>query len=321
MKYKKHIYQFIYKICAEKRLFNIINLKIKGKNLYFKQGIFYNNITGISMKKVRKILIFFILPLLLSGCLQVETTLHVSKDGSGTINEKVLFSKAFANMIKEFAQSFNDSTSTGTEEFSIFKDDEIKSGAKEFGEDVEYVSHQLINNDNWEGYSAVYAFDDITKVKIAPDPDSKIGIGDEGMGTTPEEDYYFFKFIKGDVSELIIDRPDIKLTEETEENKDTVQSEQNEEGMSEEFLNMMKGMSISVAVDVEGKIANTNASYVDGSKITLFEMNFGEMMKNKEAFKEFKNKEPKNIDEMKQYLEKFPGMKIEIEKPVSIKFK
>jgi hypothetical protein len=44
------------------------------------------------------------------------------------------------------------------------------------------------------------------------------------------------------------------------------------------------------------------------------------MMKNKEAFKEFKAKEPKNIEEMKEFLEKFQGMKIEIEKPVSVKF-
>jgi hypothetical protein len=83
---------------------------------------------------------------------------------------------------------------------------------------------------------------------------------------------------------------------------------------------MMEEMSIAVSVDVEGKIVNTNASYVDGSKITLFEMNFAEMMKNKEAFKEFKNKEPKNIDEMKAFLEKFPGMKIQIDRPVKIKF-
>ena len=273
------------------------------------------------MIKLKKILIFSILPFLLAGCLQVETNVNVKKDGSGTINEKVLFSKTFVNMIKEFAQSFSDSASANKEEFSIFKDDEIKTDAKDFGENVKYVSHTLISNDDWEGYDAVYSFDDITKVKIAPDPDSKVGIGDEGMEATPEEDYYFFKFIKGDVPELIIDRPEIKLTEDTEENKDTVQSEQNDEGMSEEFLNMMKGMSISVAVVVDGKIVNSNASYVNGSKVTLFEMNFGEMMKNKEAFKEFKNKEPKNIDEMRQYLEKFPGMKIEVEKPVSIKFK
>jgi Cu/Ag efflux pump CusA len=91
--------------------------------------------------------------------------------------------------------------------------------------------------------------------------------------------------------------------------------------MGEEFLKMMEGMKINIAVQVDGKISSTNASYVDGSNITLFQMDFGEMMKDKESFKEFKNKEPKNIEEMKKFLEKFPGMKIEVEKPISVKFK
>jgi hypothetical protein len=272
------------------------------------------------MKKLKSLLIFILLPFVLAGCLQVETTLNVNKDGSGTINEKVLFSKTFVNMIKEFAQSFSDSASADKGDFTMFKDDEIKSDAKDFGEDVKYVSHQLISNDKWEGYDAVYSFDDITKVKITPDPDSKVEIGEEGAEVPSEEDYYFFKFVKGETPELIIDRPEIKLSTETEEKNDEEQSEQNDEGMNDEILKMMEGMSIAVFVTVDGEIVNTNASYVNDSKVTLFEMNFAEMMKNKEAFKEFKNREPKNIDEMKEYLKKFPGMKIQIEKPVSIKF-
>ena len=273
------------------------------------------------MKKFSQLIAFIILSVLLAGCLQVKTNIQVNKDGSGTINEKVLFSKTFVNMIREFAQSFDDSAATDSEELSIFKEDEIKADAKDYGENVKYVSHELISNEKWEGYQAIYSFDDISKVKITPDPDSKVAIGDEGSEIPPEEDYYFFQFIKGDTPELIIDRPEIELTSETEEENTTEEAEQNDDETGEEFLKMMEGMSISVGVEVEGKIINTNANYAEGSKVTLFEMDLGEMMKNKEAFKEFKNKEPKNIDEMKEYLEKFPGMKIEVEKPVSIKFK
>jgi len=273
------------------------------------------------MKKLKLLLTFIFLSLLMSGCLQVETTVHVGENGSGTINEKVLFSKTFVNMIREFAQSFEDSASADKEEFSIFKEDEIKADAKDYGENVKYVSHELISNEKWEGYKVIYSFDDISKVKITPDPDSKVAIGDEGSEIPPEEDYYFFRFVKGDIPELIIDRPEIKLTSEAGEENNTEETEQNDGETGEEFLKMMEGMSINVTIEVEGKILSTNANYVDGSKVTLFEMDFGEMMKDKEAFKEFKKKEPKNIEEMKEYLEKFPGMKIEVEKPVSIKFK
>lgn len=272
------------------------------------------------MKILKTVFIYASLTLLLVGCLQIETKINVAKDGSGTIKEKVLMSRTFVNMMKEFAQAFQDSAST--EEFSFFQEDEIKADAKDYGEEVKYVSHELISDKNWEGFEVVYSFNDVTKIKIQPDPGSKFEMGAEEGETTADEEYYFFKFKKGDFSELIIDRPPIELNSDSEENSDTVgTSEQNDEEMEEEFLKMMEGMKINIAVQVDGKIASTNASYVDGSDITLFYMDFGEMMKDKEGFKEFKNKEPKNIEEMKKFLEKFPGMKIEVEKPISVKFK
>jgi hypothetical protein len=270
------------------------------------------------MKKYKTLLIFPLLMLLFAGCLQVETTLKVNKDGSGTINEKVLFSKTFVNMMKDFAQAFQDSAST--EGFSMFSEEEIIADAQNYGKNVDYVNHELINTDNWEGYLATYSFDDVTKIRISPDPDSKVDLGDEVADNVDEEEYYLFKFIKGDTPQLIIDRPDIELNTESDENNDSEVSEQNDEEGEEEFVQMMEGMKIDIAVEVEGEIINTNATYVQGSRVTLFQMDFSEMMKNKEGFNEFKKNEPKNIEEMKKYLEKLPGIKIEVEKPVTIEF-
>lgn len=271
------------------------------------------------MKIIKKIFVFVSLFLLLAGCLQVETTIKVKKDGSGTINEKVLFSKTFVNMMKEFVYAFQDSVST--EEFTIFEESDIKADAKDYGENVAYVSHEMITDEKWEGYKAVYSFDDITKLKISPDPDSKIDIADEEGETAEQKEYYFFNFIKGDTPELIIDRPPIELTSKTDKDRDSTESEQENEENGEEFIKMMEGMKVDIAVEVDGEIINTNASYVQNSRITLFQIDLGEMMKNKEAFKEFQNNEPENIEEMKEFIDKFPGMKIEVEKPVSVKFK
>jgi len=270
------------------------------------------------MKKNKTLFILPLMMLLFAGCLQVETTLKVNKDGSGIISEKVLFSKTFVNMMKDFAQAFQDSAST--EEFSMYQEEEIINDAKDYGENVVYVSHDKIDNENWEGYLATYSFDDITKIKISPDPDSKVDIGDEVADNEQEEEYYFFKFVKGDTPQLIIDRPTIELSGDVDEDNDTENSEQNEEAGEDEFLKVMEGMKIDIAVEVEGEIINSNATYVQGSRVTLFQLDFSEMMKNKEGFEEFKKNEPKNIEEMKKYLEKLPGIKIEVEKPVTIKF-
>ena len=275
---------------------------------------------------MRKLIFLFniiFLSVLLAGCLQVDTTINLKKDGSGTINEKVLMSKTFVNMMKEFAMAFQDSATAAEEEFSLFKDEDIISDAKEYGDDVKYLSHSFISNDEWEGYEAIYSFDDISKIRIQPDPDSKVAMSEDETGSEDEGEYYFFKFKKGDVSELIIDRPEIEFNKDSQEEESSSEevTEQNDDELGEEALKMMDGMKINIAVKIDGEISSSNATYVDGSTVTLFQMNLSEMMKDKEAFKEFKNQEPKNIEEMKQFIEKFPGMKIEIQKPVSVKFK
>jgi hypothetical protein len=270
------------------------------------------------MKKHRWITIAFIAPILLNGCIQIETSLFVKKDGSGTINEKVVMSKTFVNMLKGFAQSFQDSTST--DEFTLFKDEEIIDDAKSYGSDVSYVSHEFINDENWEGYRAVYSFNDVSKVKLTPDPDDKVEVGMGDEKSAQAKDYYYFSFIKGDIAELIIDRPEIKMDESGLEESDPDETQEVDNQLGDEFLEMMEGMSIRVKVAIEGNIVNTNASYVDGSEVTLFQMDLSEMMRDKDNFKEFTNKQPKNVEEMKEFLEKFPSMKLEVEKPVKIQF-
>jgi hypothetical protein len=261
-----------------------------------------------------------------SGCLNVQTTVKVNKDGSGTINEKVLFSGEFAGMIKEFAMSFGDSTQP-QEEFSLFKEDELKAMATNYGEGVRYLSSEKISDNEWEGYTAVYEFDDISKIKLQPEAEDKVSLGmaggDQSAAGGEEKDYYFFSFVKGNEPELIIDRPDIEIDSQnvTQVEESSESEEQSNSNEGDEYLHFMKNMSINVNVEVDGKIINTNASYVEGSKITLLQMNFGEMMKNKEMFNQFKNKQPKSIEEMKEYLEALPGMKLEIQKPVTVKFK
>ena len=270
------------------------------------------------MKKLKVLLTFLFLISLLTGCLQVETNVTVEKDGSGIISERVLFSKTFIAMVKDFIEAFQDSAST--EEFSMFDESKIKTDALSFGEGVEYVSHEIIKDDGWEGYQATYEFKDITKVKLTPDPESKVDLDNSETPAAPE-DYYFFSFVKGEVAELIIDRPELEFEGGTaDEDTDSTQIAENDDEGAEEFIKLMEGMKIEVSVEVEGEIVNTNASYVQGSKVMLFQMDLSEMMKNKEAFKDFKKNEPQNIDELKLYIEKLQGLKIQVEKPVIIKF-
>ena len=252
---------------------------------------------------------------LLSGCLQVDTTVYINKDGSGTIEEKVLMSDAVVEMMNEFMSSFQDSAKA-PEEFNLYKEAELKEKASGYGEGVEYVSGEEINTDGWQGYKAIYSFTDLNTITMETDPNAKVELDKSEEGKKNE--YFSFKFIQGDVSELIIDRPEIKPKITSDESGS--EDENVDEAIDDSFLKLMEGMKVQISLTFEGDIVETNATYVDGSMVNLLDIDFGELFKNKESLEMLKNNPPDNLEEMKEIVENVPGMKIELQRPVYIKF-
>jgi len=268
------------------------------------------------MKTLKRSLLFFMAVTLLTGCFKVETTVKINKDGSGKIFQTVMMSKIFVEMISQFAGSFGDSSST--EEFSLFDEEEFIESAKEFGSGVQYVGGEYVSEDGWEGFRAEYAFDDLNKIRLEPEPDNKVSIGMKKKDVEKKDtEYYFFKFIKGDIPEVIIDRPEIEKDFDNEE----IDVEGSSDELNEEFLKMMEGMRVDIVLEFEGEIVETNATHVEGSRVTLLSMDFGEIVKNKETLEMLKKSQLDEIEDLEAFVEKIPGMKLELKKPVSVKFK
>jgi hypothetical protein len=267
------------------------------------------------MKLIKLTILLFIPVILFSGCLKVNSNVLINKDGSGILEEQVLMSDMVISMMNEFMSSFQDSTSV-PEEFKLFKEDELITKASEYGEGVEYVSGEEIKIDGWQGYKATYSFQDLNKIKMETDPNSKVeNPQDDGHAT----EYFSFKFIPGDVAELIIDRPELSSKKNDEEI--SVGSEAESEELNDDLVKMMDGMSMTISLEFEGKIIETNASFVDDSKVTMLDIDFSELLKNKESLELFKKNPPDNLDEMKALVENIPGIKVEFKKPVIVKFK
>ena len=271
--------------------------------------------------KYFKILFVLLLPFtLFTGCLQVDTTVKLNKDGSGTIEEKVMMSDMVVQMMNQFMNSMPDSSGK-KQEFKLFKEDELRDKASEYGEGVKYVSGKEVSKDGWQGYKAIYSFKDINNLRMDTDPNKKVDI-DEGSGeggSETENDFFSFRFKPGNVAELTIDRPDVPMNKETETNESNVDSMQNQP-LNDQIIKLMDGMRVKISLQPQGNIVSTNASYVNGSEVTLLDVNFSELLKNKEDLDKFKKNPPKTLDEMEAIVKNIPGMKIELQKAVSIKF-
>ena len=65
------------------------------------------------MKHIKYLFVGIIFSIFLTGCLQVNTTVNLNKDGSGTIEEIFVMKTEVINMMKEFAMAFDSTKSEG----------------------------------------------------------------------------------------------------------------------------------------------------------------------------------------------------------------
>lgn len=82
---------------------------------------------------------------------------------------------------------------------------------------------------------------------------------------------------------------DKQETEETSEFEDSTFNEQAEQKMIE----MFDGMKMALYFNFKDGISETDASFVNGSEVTLMEVDFSEIIKNKEVFKTFRMRNQK----------------------------
>lgn len=275
------------------------------------------------MKKVKVFLVSFLAIVILSGCIKVNTKVNLNKDGTGTIEETFLMKSGVVKMIKDFALAFD---STNTEEFKLYNEEELKSKASTYGNGVEFKSGENISENGYEGYKVVYTFADINKIKINPSPENKIPFGDEfeeGEATVKDENI-LFDFTKGDPSTLVIEFPQPQKTDEPSVQEKTSDAESQDSTFDadamQKAIELFDGMRISVSFQFNGKINSTDATYFDGSKITLLDVDFSEIIKHKDIFEKIQKSKPETMEQFKKLIGDMPGIKLETKDKITIKF-
>ena len=272
-----------------------------------------------------KVLGILLVCILATGCIESNTVIKVKTDGSGTIEETAMMSKAFAEQMKAMMGAFGQQApgDSGGAEFDLFNEADFKEKVSDFGEGVTYLSGEKISTDQKEGFKAIYAFTDISKVKIKPNQEESMPSGLPGMEMDePEakEEFFTFQFSKGNPATLSIIAPKSKNEEKPEMPEETPEFPEDDMGMAM-MKSMLKDMKISITLEVDGTITDTNATYQEGSRVTLMEMDFNKVIENTEKFKKLSKKQPETLDEVKELVKDIDGIKIELNEKVEIKFK
>ena len=280
------------------------------------------------MKNFVRFLMVGFVALLLNGCMDVESLIKVKADGSGTIEQTVIMGSEFVDMMKGMGDAMgDDSDGSKTGGSPLIDKEKLAAAAKKMGEGVSFIGVVEHKTDTGEGYIATYAFTDINKIKLDQNPGSNAPTGGEDDEKTEP---LIFVFKKGKTSTLTIksytgNEPKKGKKSATESTDDAAAEDSAEDEAAEEMAmvmmkQMFNDMRVAMVVEIEGDIVETNATYRKDNRITIMDMDFGELLADEEAFKKFTKSKDQSIENAKKYMKDIPGIKMDMNDELVIKF-
>lgn len=254
----------------------------------------------------------------LSGCLEVNQTVTVKKDGSGTLTDETVMGAQMLQMMAGLGGIGGGAPGGGADPMAALYDEaQYKAKAAKYGEGVEYVKLEKIERNGGKGVKAHYKFADVNTLKLEPGSGMDEMAGSMPGAQAPKVDAAPWKVAFAD-GKLTITLPDAP---EGLEKPEIPAGGGDAGGIPPEAAMMFQGMRMSATLVIDGGIAKTNATHVDGNKITLMDVKMDEVLANPEAAKALQGVDMKNRKAMEEALKNVKGVKMETQKTIEVEMK
>jgi hypothetical protein len=244
----------------------------------------------------------------LVGCLNSATLIKVKPDGSGTVEQTTLVNmgavKAMMPGMNQPGQSANP-----------INEADLKRTAERMGKGVRLVSAEPAKSGTFEGVKALFSFDDINQVQVSQDPNMS-GSSDSQFGAAPPPTENPVKFTlkrSGGSSTLTVQFQDKPIPAEKPSDMPRGGPDMTDPTVLNMVKTMFDGFKIGIDLEVVGSIVKTNAEYVNGSRLTLLEMDLAQLFQDQEKLKALQGKvgPGASLSEVKPYLKDVKGIKID----------
>ena len=257
---------------------------------------------------VRRCSLALLVALCTSGCLRSTTTIDLKDDGSGTIVQETAVSTQALGMLQGLAGA----NQTGDKPAQLFGEEQARKAADTMG--VTFVSGEPYKTGELEGYRARYAFADIAKVNLKMDQ----GTNSLAPGAEAKKPPFGFAFKRGSAASTLT----IQMPDQTPGTPGALPfpgggSDADKAQMAQAMgmmKMMMRGLFVDVALNVNGRIIKSNAPYVEGSRVTLLQIDFDKLLADDTAL--LKLQSAKDL----KSLASVPGLKVVTEPKVTIEF-
>jgi len=247
-----------------------------------------------------------------TACLRSTTVVSIRPDGSGTIVQETGLSPQAMAMMQSMAAGAAEQKQGVPPE--VFGEEQAKKAAATMG--VTFLSGEPIKTADMEGYRARFSFDDVRKLQMKMNQDPTAGLA---AGQDASDSPFGFGFERrGESAILTITMPDEKPAgipglgaagmggagTSPEQNAQAVQM----------MKMMMQGLFVDISLNIDGRIVKTNAPYVDGSRLTLLQLDFDKLLADESGLQKLQG-----ATDLKS-LGNVAGLKVITDRTVTVEF-
>jgi hypothetical protein len=260
-----------------------------------------------TLMRMMRIVAVLAVSVCLTGCINSGTLIKVKPDGSGTIDQTILMNVA---TLKGMMAGLDPKGEM--KEKTPFSDAQLKEAAARLGKGVRFVSSTPMSQGGFEGVKAIYAFDDINQVRVDQDPNVSGSSGNQMSSANNSNPVTFKHARQGGNSVLTIAFNENAKAGQAPPAGAQTAPENVDPAMLQMMKSMFQGFKVAIDVEVEGKIVKTNADYVNGSRVTLLEIDMASLLEDEAKLRAIqpKLKPGASIADVKPYLKDVKGVKI-----------
>jgi hypothetical protein len=262
----------------------------------------------VLMRYVRLVLILAG-AIMCGACFQFSTVLTLKADGSGTIDQRLLFTQAAVAQLRQFA-----ALGGGGQEFDPLSEKQARDAATTMGQGVTYVSSTVINSSEGVGRDIKYAFTDINQLSLNEAPPAPGGMP---VGPADSSDRVAFNLarqadghslLKIIVPQLPIGRGDNASPSSNSPSADQIAM----------VKPMLAGAHLSIAIEPAGRLVRTSSPYVSGQRVTLVDVDVDSLLNDDTLLQRLQA--ARTPDEAKAILKAVPGLKVNLDPEITIEF-
>ncbi len=243
----------------------------------------------------------------------MATVVHVKGDASGTIDQRLVFSPAALAQMKQLAM-LGGSNGPPVDPIS---EAQARADAARLGPGATLLSSTPISDDTGQGRASVYAFPDINQLRINPQPAPPGGVTVRADGLDSRGQAITFTLARTENGNALL-TVTVPLPELPAGGLMARDAGSTSPAQIAALKQMFGGARVTIAVEPAGRLVRTSSPFVDGSRVTLLDVNLDQLLKDETFLPRIQA--AKTADEMKAILQEAPGLKINFDRAITIEF-